>query len=123
MLLKMMLLKKQYNKLVTKVNNIDTDRFLLKATYNADKSKLENILAKTVEFSSKITELENKIIDVKKLATNSALTAGENKIPDISSLIIKTNETETKINNHNHDKYITTPESNTLVAGVFDARL
>ena len=45
------------------------------------------------------------------------------------SLLKKTNyktkiaETENKLNNHNHDKYITTPEFNTLAADVFNARL
>ena len=29
---------------------------------------------------------------------------------------------EKKINNYNHDKYITTPEFNNLAAGVFTAR-
>ena len=32
-------------------------------------------------------------------------------------------EIENKLNNHNHDKYITTPEFNTLTADVFNARL
>ena len=32
-------------------------------------------------------------------------------------------EIENKLNNHNHDKYITTPEFNTLAANVFNARL
>ena len=35
----------------------------------------------------------------------------------------KISEIEGKLNNHNHDKYITTPEFNTLAAGVFHARL
>ena len=35
----------------------------------------------------------------------------------------KVTEIENKLNNHNHDKYITTPEFNTLAADVFDARL
>ena len=30
---------------------------------------------------------------------------------------------EKKLTNHNHDKYITTPEFNTLSADVFNARL
>ena len=30
---------------------------------------------------------------------------------------------ENKLNNHNHDKYITTPEFDTLDADVFNARL
>ena len=35
----------------------------------------------------------------------------------------KITEIENKLNNHNHDKYITTPEFNTLAAIVFNARL
>ena len=35
----------------------------------------------------------------------------------------KVTDIENKLNNHNHDKYITTPEFNTLAAGVFNARL
>ena len=50
-------------------------------------------------------------------------------IPSASSLVKKTNygtkisEIENKLNNHNHDKYITTPEFNTLAPGAFSARL
>ena len=35
----------------------------------------------------------------------------------------KITEIENKLNNHNHDKYIATPEFNTLAANVFNARL
>ena len=35
----------------------------------------------------------------------------------------KITEIEKKLTNHNHDKYITTPEFNTLSADVFNARL
>ena len=61
------------------------------------------------------------------LTTSLALPAVENKIPDVSSLVKKTDhntkisEIENKVNDHNHDKYITTPEFNTLAAGVFKA--
>ena len=78
---------------------------------------------------AKLTELENKIPDVSSLATKTALTAVENKIPSVSSLVKKTDydtkitEIEKKLTVHNHEKYITTPEFNTLVAGVFNARL
>ena len=47
----------------------------------------------------------------------------------VSSLVKETyhdtkiTEIENKLNNHNHDKYITTPEFNTLAADVFNARL
>ena len=53
----------------------------------------------------------------------------ENKIPDVSSLVKKTGydtkitEIEKKLTDHNHDKYNTTPEFNTLAASVFNARL
>ena len=59
----------------------------------------------------------------------AALTSVKNKIPSVSSLVNKTDyntkvtEIENKLNNHNHDKYITTPEFNTLAADVFNARL
>ena len=79
---------------------------------------------------AKLTELENKIPDVSSLATKTALTAVENKIPDVSSLVkkktnynTKITEIEKKLTDHNHDKYITTPEFNTLAADVFNARL
>ena len=35
----------------------------------------------------------------------------------------KNTELEKKLTDHNHDKYITTPEFNTLAADVFNARL
>ena len=81
------------------------------------------------DFNSEITEVGHKIPSINGLATNSALTVVENKIPDISSLTTKTNyntkvsEIEKKVRDHNHDKYITTQEINTLSARIFDARL
>ena len=38
-------------------------------------------------------------------------------------IMTKITKTEKKSNDHNHDKYITTPEFNTLAANVFNARL
>ena len=70
-----------------------------------------------------------KIPDVSNLVKTTALTTVENKIPDASSLVKKTDydskvtEIEYKLNNHSHDKYITTPEFNTLAKDVFNARL
>ena len=63
------------------------------------------------------------------MATNSAFAAVENKMPDVSNLVQKTdydtkiNETEYKVSDHNHDKYVTTPEFNNLSAGVLTERL
>ena len=76
-----------------------------------------------------MTDIEGKIPDVSNLATKTVLTTVDNKIPSVSSLVKKTNygnkitQIENKLNNHNHDKYITTPEFNTLAADVFNARL
>ena len=78
---------------------------------------------------AKLTELENKIPDISNLATKTALTTVENKIPSVSNLVKKTDyntkvtEIENKLNNHNHDKYITTQEFNTLATDLFNARL
>ena len=53
----------------------------------------------------------------------------ENQIPIVSSLLKKTDhnkkitEIEKEINDHNHDRYITTPEFNAMAANVFNARL
>ena len=132
----MLLLKKtEYDKLVGKVNNIDTSKFVLKSKYDSDKSELENEildtsgLVKKTNYDAKINEIEVKISDVKNVATKTKLTNAENKIPSASSLVKKTDyntkdtEIENKLNNHNHDKCITTPELNTLAADVFNARL
>ena len=120
-----------YDKLVAKVNNIDTSDYVLKTKYSTDKTELEkkipdvhNLVKKT-----KLTELESKIPDISNLATKTALTAVENKIPSVSNLVKKTDyntkvtEIENKLNNHNHDKYIDTPEFNKLTADAFNARL
>ena len=104
--------KDVYEKLVAKVRNIDTSDFALKTNYQTDK-----------------TELEKKMTDVSDLATNTALNSVENKTPDVSNLVKKTEyetkvtKIENKLNNHNHDKYITTSEFNDLAADVFNARL
>ena len=50
--------KTEYNKLVSKVNNIDTTGFVLKTTYDTDKSNLEK----------KISDADKKIPDTSDLA-------------------------------------------------------
>ena len=103
-----------YDKLVSKVNNIDTSDFVLKTKYDADKTELEKKIPNVTDFvkKAKLTELENKIPDIRNLATKPALTAVENKIPSLSNLVKKTDyntkvtETGNKLTNHNHDKYI-----------------
>ena len=110
--------KTAYDKLVAKVNNIDSSDFVLKTKYNTDKTELEKKIPNVTDFvkKAKLTELENKIPDVSSLATKTALTAVENKIPTINNLVKKTEydtkitEIEKNLTDHNHDKYITTPE-------------
>ena len=83
-------------------------------------------MVKIADFNAKVTEIESKIPDISGLATNSALIAVENKIPDVvkkTDCSTKISEIENKVNNHSHDKCITTPEFNALAADVFKARL
>ena len=124
-----------YDKLVAKVNSIDTSTFVLKSKYDTDKSELKNKIAdtgglvKNTDYNTKIAEIEGKIPDVSNLLTKTALTTVANKIPSVSSRVKKTDcntritENENKLNNHNHDKYITTPKFNTLATDVYNARL
>ena len=127
--------KAVYDKLVAKANSIETSGFVLKTNYDTDKKELENKipdtsgLVKKTDYNAEITEIEGKIPSISGLATNATLTIVENKILNISSLVKKTDyntkisELEKKLSDHNHDKYITTSEFNTLAADVFNARL
>ena len=101
--------KSDYGKLVTRVDNIDT-----------------NGLVKKTDYNTKIPEIEGKVPDtsdfVKKTDYNT-------KITDISNLFKKTDyntkiiDIENKLNNHDHDKYINTSEFNKLAVDVFNARI
>ena len=127
--------KTVYDKLLTKVKNINTGGFRLKTKYETDKSELEKKIPDTsglienTGYNSKIIEIENKIPSISDLATNAALTVIKNKIPNINSLVkkidynTKINEIEKKLTDHNQDKYITTPEFNKLTTENFAARL
>ena len=98
--------KTEYDKLVTKVNNINigTGKFILKSDYDADKTKIEN-----------------KIPNISKLATKAALNTIENKIPDVSNLV-KKSDYDTKIKDI-ENKYITTTEFNELASDAVNARI
>ena len=105
--------------------------FVLKTNYQTDKTELEEKIPDVTDFvkKAKLTKLENKISDVSSLATKAALTPVENKIPTVSNLVNKTDyntkitEIENNLNNHNHDKYTTTPEFNNLATYIFNASL
>ena len=127
--------KDVYNKLVAKVDNINTSGFVLKTKYDTDKSELENKipdtsgLVKKTDYNTKITEIEDKIPDISNLATKAVLTTAQNKIPNVSNLVKKTDydteitDIENELNNHNHEKYSDTSEFNKLAVDVFNGRL
>ena len=77
---------------------------------------------KKKDLNAKITEIENKIPRITGLATNS-------QPHNVIILVKKTDyntkisEIEKKISYNNDDKYITTPEFNSLAAKVFTTRL
>ena len=87
-------------------------------------------LASNSALNAKITEVKNKMPNITNTATTTtALTAVENKIPNSSNLVkendynTKINEIERKITDHDHDKYLTTPEFNELTSENFAASL
>ena len=124
-----------YDKSVAKINNIDTSGFVLKTKYDSDKAKPEkkipdtSKLVKKSDCNAKISELENKMSSISGLVKTSVLTAVENKIPSVKMLVkkidydTKVSGLEKKITDHNHDKYIASPEFNKITAENFVARL
>ena len=123
--------KTVYDKLAAKVNNVDTNDFVLTTKYQTEQPELEKEIPNMTDFvkEAKLTELENKIPVVSNLATKIALTTIENKIPDVNILVKKTDystkitKVEKKLTDYNHDKYIANSEFNTLAADFFNARL
>ena len=83
--------KAVYDKLVAKVNNIDTSGFVLRTKYKTEKVELEKKILNITDpvKETKVTELENNISNVSGLAVKSALNAAENGIPDLISLVKK----------------------------------
>ena len=91
--------KTEFNTLKTKVDNIDTDDYVLKTKYDSEIGNLQlkipdiDGIAQSSTLNSKLTELENKIPDVKNFATKSDIISAENKIPDIKNSASKTKVT------------------------------
>ena len=87
--------KTVYDKLVAKVNSIDTSGFVLKTNYDTDKTELEKKISDTrdllkkTDYNAKIAKIEGKMPSISDFTTNAALTTVENKIPNISSLVKK----------------------------------
>ena len=99
---------------------------------NAYKAKIKNIedkmpditnLATKTTLNAKTNEVEWKIPSINSLATTTTVLAAiEHKIPNVRNLFKKT-DYNTKITDHSHDKYLTTPEFNKLTAENFAAKL
>ena len=130
--------KDVYDKLVAKVNSIDTSGFVLNTRYDTDKSELENKipdtsgLVKKTDYDTKITDLENKLSDVSNLATKTAQTNVENKLPNVSGLAIKAdlNATDGKIpnitgliSNSDYDKDVNKIKNNYVTNSFLTSRL
>ena len=92
-----MLLKKLFHKLVTKVNAINTSKFVLKTQKNIDKSGFQkkidaaikklldpNGLFKKTDYNTKVTDIQGKISSITGVATAAALNAVENEILKLS---------------------------------------
>ena len=126
------------NSLKSKVDKLDVDKLV---PVPFDLRELSNVVkddaVKKYVYNAKIKNIEDEIPDVTNLVANASLnakinevkgeipsitnlttTAVENKISNVSNLVkkpdynTKINETEKKITDHNHDKYIITPEFN-----------
>ena len=84
--------KTVYNKLVAKVDNIDTSDFVIKTNHNTKITELENKIPDISNLATKtaLPAIENKIPNTSNLATKTALSTVENKIPDTSNLATKT---------------------------------
>ena len=86
---------------------------------------IANLSTTPIALNIKINEVKNKLLNIINLATISALTAVENKIPSnlVKEYDTKISEIEKKISDHDHDKYITTPEFDKLTAENFATKL
>ena len=121
------------------LSNVVKNEVVKKTDYNAQIKNIEDeipdvtsLVTKTIpntKTNCVLNQFKTEIPSISGLAITSALTTVENKIPNVSNLVKKTdhdtkvNEIQKRIADHNHDKYITTPEFNKLATGNFAARL
>ena len=84
----------------------------------ATKTDIKNILHVDTSSFARKTSLASLKTEVDKLDIDKLV-----PVPVDLSKLWKNYWNWKKITDHNHDRYITTPEFNNLAAGVFDARL
>ena len=125
MLLKMMLKKAVYDKLVAKINNIDTSDFVLKTKYQTDKTELEEKIPDVTDFVKKKQNSLNQKTKFQMLVIQQQkLHYVQLKIKYLMLVVqlkkanydTKISELEKKLTDHNNEKYVTTPEFNILAA-------
>ena len=120
---------------LTKLSDVVKTGVIKKDVNNAKIKNIEdkiphitNLATKTT-LKAKTNEVKAEMPSITNLATTSVLTAVENKIPCASNLVKKTdhdtkiNESEKKITDHDHDKFITTSKFNKLAVERFTGKL
>ena len=117
---------------LSKLSDVVKNDVVKKDVYNA---KIKNIedkipditnLATNASLNAKINEVKGEIPIITNLATNASLNPKRNEKPSVSNLFKKAdynaeiNTIQKKIIDHNHDKYITTPEFNKFTKEILD---
>ena len=104
---------------LSKLSDVVKNNVVKKGVYNANIKILDiTNLATNAILDVKINKVTGEIPSITNLSTTIAFTAAENKMPNVSNLVnkneynTKINETEQKITNDDHDKYITIEEFN-----------
>ena len=104
---------------LSKLSDVVKNDVVKKDVYQA---KIKNIEDKITDIiNAKTNEVKSKTPNNTNLANETSLAVVENKMPSVSNNLVwqtdynaTINESEKEITNHNHDKYITTPEFNKL---------
>ena len=87
--------KTTYDKLVAKVNNINTSKFVLKTKYDTHKSEVENKIldasdfVKKTDYNIKIAEIKGKTLNISNLPSKTALTTVGKKYLMLVALLRK----------------------------------
>ena len=115
------------SKLIDEVKDDVVKKDVYYAKIKRIQDKISDIanLATKASLNAKVNEVKSEITNITNLATTSPLTVIENILPSGSNLIkkndynTKINEIEDAVTDHNHDKYITTPEFNKFTTEIF----
>ena len=125
-------LKSRFNHLFAKKTDLanlksDADKLDIDKL-NKVKGEIHNITKLAIDafLNAKINvrwKVKGEMDNITNLATTSALNTVEPSVSQKNDYNTKINETEKKITEHNHDKYIIIKELNTFMAEISDLRL